>query len=336
MEVPVFKTLPRKTTVMVLAGIALIAIGGGVSASATQANLGRGRINGQVVDENGEAVVGAKIVAGFVSGSTTLDGISDKKGHFAIAGLGTGRWRVAASKEGYVESFVEMDVSQLRPNPPVTLTLKKTGGLESLPAGKSGIELIDRGNALIQEEKYDEAIAVFGEFQAGNPDLYQVRLNIATAYLKKGDTAAAEEEFKAVLDKILEVHGDLMQDKATAVRAYAGLGELFLKKGDLETGQEYFREALKISPEDEAAAYNVGEIFFSNQQIDEAIEYLELAAKIKKDWPKPYHKLGFVYLNKGEFDKALENFKKFIELDPENPEVPNVRNMMAAIEKMKK
>jgi tetratricopeptide (TPR) repeat protein len=321
---------------IVLAAIVLTALGGSLWIWGGQANLGRGRINGEVVDESGVPVVGAKIVAAFVKGTTTRDGVSDKKGRFAIAGLGTGIWRITASKEGFVDSFVEMDVSQLRANPPITLTMKKLAGAQELQPDKPGIELVDRGNALLKEERYDEAIAAFDEFQAQHPDLYQIRLNIATAYLRKGDTAAAETEFKSVLDKIREVHGDLMKDPTAAVRAYSGLGELSLKEGKLEAGQGYFREALKISPEDEVAAYNVGEIFFSNQQIDEAIEYLELAAKIKKDWPKPYYRLGFVYLNKGEFDKSLENFKKFIELDPENPEVPNVRNMMAAIEKMKK
>jgi tetratricopeptide (TPR) repeat protein len=331
-----FNIRSRKTAFAALTLFVLVASGGLSRASAAQANLGRGRINGQVVDENGDPVDGAKVVAAFIKGTTKLDGVSDKKGRFAIAGFGTGKWRITASKGGYIDSFVEMEISQLRTNPPITLTLKKLAGLQGTEADKSGIEFIDRGNNLIQEEKYDEAIAAFNEFRALHPELYQVRLNIAAAHLKKGDTATAEAEFKAVLDKIREVHGDLLMDKSTAIRAYSGLGELALKKGNLEEGQEFFREALKISPEDEAAAYNVGEIFFSNQQIDEAIEYLELAVKIKEDWPKPYYKLGFVYLNKGEYAKALENFKRFIDLDPQNPEVPNVRNMMAAIEKMKK
>jgi tetratricopeptide (TPR) repeat protein len=74
--------------------------------------------------------------------------------------------------------------------------------------------------------------------------------------------------------------------------------------------------------EDAAAAYNVGEIFFSNQKIDEAIAYLELAVKIKSDWPKAYHR--------------LENLKKFIELDPHNPEAASVKAAIAAIEQIKK
>ena len=71
-------------------------------------------------------------------------------------------------------------------------------------------------------------------------------------------------------------------------------------------------------------------------RVDEAIEYFELAIKIKKDWSKPYMKLGYVYLNRDNFDKSLEYFNKFIEMDPENSEVPTVKSIIATIEKMKK
>ena len=84
------------------------------------------------------------------------------------------------------------------------------------------------------------------------------------------------------------------------------------------------------------SAYNVVQIFFSHQKIDEAIKYYELAIQIKKDWSKPYLRVGYAYLNKSAFDKALENFNKFVEMDPENPEVPQVKNIIATIERIKK
>jgi Tfp pilus assembly protein PilF len=61
-----------------------------------------------------------------------------------------------------------------------------------------------------------------------------------------------------------------------------------------------------------------------------------MAIQIKKEWSKPYNRLGVVYLNKGDFPKALEYLNKFVGMDPANPEVPNVKAMIAAIEKIKK
>ena len=46
--------------------------------------------------------------------------------------------------------------------------------------------------------------------------------------------------------------------------------------------------------------------------------------------------LGFVYLNKGDMAKSLEYFNEFIRLDPENPQVPQVKAIIGTIETMKK
>jgi tetratricopeptide (TPR) repeat protein len=304
--------------------------------SAAQDDLGRGRITGQVADAAGGPVAGARVVAKSLKGSSQLETVTDKRGHFAIAGLGSGVWRVTVSKDGYVNTASEVNVTQLKSGPPIALTLEKLAGVQGLQADSSALSLIDKGNALIDQGDYDGAVAMFTEFQGKYPDVYQTRLNIATAYLKKGDLDRSAAEFKGVLDTVLRVRGDYKNDKATAIRALAGLGELAVKQGDMAAAQKYFSEALAISPEDESAAYNVGELLFSNQKSDEAVKYLELAIQIKKGWPKPYYKLGFVYLNKGDYAKSLEYFNKFIALDPTNPEIPNVKNVVAAIEKIKK
>jgi predicted negative regulator of RcsB-dependent stress response len=317
---------------VVLMALALAAAG----PSAGQDNIGRGRITGTVADEAGQPLVGARITVQIVGGTTKIEGVSDKKGRFAVAGMGTGRWRVTATLQGYVDAFVEMTVSQVRPNPPVGLTLKRTGGPAGFQADPESLAVIDRANALEAEGRVDEAVALFEGFLAKYPGVYQVRANLGGARLKKGDLDGAEADFKSVLDQSGGDAGAPAQDKATAARALNGLGEVALKRQDLEAAVGRFSEALALSPEDEGAAYNVGEILFSNQKTDEAIRYFELAVKIRKDWPKPYHKLGFVYLNKGDYAKALENFKTFVALDPGNPEVPNVKNVMEAIEKMKK
>ncbi len=301
-----------------------------------QENLGRGRISGQVVDEKGAAVPAAKVVVQNLQGTARLEGTTDKKGHFAVAGMGSGPWRITVMKEGYVSAYTDTQISQLKANPPLALTMNKVVGAQTLRTDEESRSLLDQGNALLEEGRFDEALAAFEQFSAKYPEIYAARLNVAITYLKKGDVDRAESEFRGVLDKAVQVHGDAANDKETSLRALAGLGELALKRGDFTAAQESFRKALEISPEDAAAAYNVGEIFFSNQKVDEAIPYFELAAQIKKDWPKAYHRLGLVYLNKGDFERALENLRKFVELDPQNPEAANVKAMIAAVEKMKK
>jgi tetratricopeptide (TPR) repeat protein len=316
------------TVFLVILGLAL--------GLAAQDDLGRGRVSGDVVDESGAKVQGALVLVESPRSRARFEAKTDKKGHFAVGGLGTGTWRVTASKEGYLSATTEAQVSQLAANPPVNFMLKKTAGSEAAPSAELGGDLLDRGNALLKEGRYDEAIAVFEEFAAKFPDVFAVRLNIGSAFKEKGDLDRAEAEFKAVLDKNGPALEDLRKQKETSLKALSGLGEVALKRGDFEAAQGFFRRALEISSEDPAAAYNVGEIFFSNQKIDDAITYFELAIKIKSDWPKAYHRLGLVYLNKGDFPKALVNLKKFLELDPQNPEAASVKAAIAAIEQIKK
>ncbi len=301
-----------------------------------QEGLGRGRVSGDVKDEHGVPIEGARISAQYLAAAASLEGKSDKKGHFAIVGFGTGLWRFTVEKEGYLTLTKEIEIHQLRANPPLDVVMKKVTGIADLRGEESSLQALDEGNALVEKGDYEGAIKVFEDFLTKYPEIYQARLNLASACLKKGDLDRAEAEFKAVLDKAIPSEAEAKPDKDTAIRALSGLGELALRKGDFESAQKHFTQALKISPEDEAAAYNVGEIFFSNQKLDEAIQYFEMAVQIKNTWPKPYYRLGLVYLNKGDYAKALENLNKFIELDPQNPEVPNVKNIIAAIEKMKK
>jgi len=315
--------------------VSLVLLGLGLALPA-QDDLGRGRISGEVIDETGAKVAGALVVVDSPGSSTRLEAKTDKKGHFAVGGLGTGAWRVIASKEGYLSVASEVQVSQIKTNPPVTLTLTRASASGAAPSAEAGGSLLDGGNALLKAGRYDEALAAFEEFAVKFPEIYAVHLNIGSAFMEKGDLDRAEAEFKSVLDKNGPAPEDLRKQKDTSLKALSALGEVALKRGDFETAQGFFRRALEISPEDSAAAYNVGEIFFSNQKTDDAISYFELATRIKSDWPKAYHRLGLAYLNKGDLSKALENLKKFLELDPQNPEAAGVKAAIAAIEKIKK
>ncbi|MEW6455253.1 MAG: tetratricopeptide repeat protein [Acidobacteriota bacterium] len=302
----------------------------------SQAGLGKGRISGIVVDDTGNPIEGALIVAQSIEHQTKLDAKSEKDGSWAIGGLGSGIWRITATKNGYTSSFIEMNVHQLRQNPPITFTLKKLPGAIALQGDKEAFDMFDKGSKLQQEKRYDESLEVFQEFSFKFPEIYQVHLNVGSIYMEKGELEKACQEFQYVLNKIKETQGEYKKDEEAARRAFTGLGECALKKGDLDEAQKNFSKALEISPKDSILAYNVGEIFFSHSKVDEAIKYFDLATKIKKEWPKPYLKLGYCHLNKADFEKSIEFFKKFLELDPQNPEAQNIRSIIAQLEKMKK
>ena len=241
---------------------------------------------------------------------------------------------MTASAPGYQSAAVECDIKQLDRNPVITLTLKKLNSIDRPPGiDKASLDLIDRGNQLYNDKKFDEALVVFQELLAKYPTIYQIKMSIGDCYREKGEYDKALAIYTEAADTAL---ADVVSGKEMRAKSLARIGECYIKKGDLETAQSYFKQSIETFPENEVLAYNVGEIYFSNEKLDEAINYFTIATQIKPDWSDAHYKLGLAYLKKGENEKAQQSLKKFLELEPNTERSTSVKNILDYIGKTKK
>jgi tetratricopeptide (TPR) repeat protein len=210
------------------------------------------------------------------------------------------------------------------------VTLQRPEKQAGIIQDEAAFELLEKGNQLFKEEKYDEAIALYEQFFMKNPAAYQVQLNMADAYREKGDFARAVELYNIVLEL---AKTDTTLGKEMTAKSLAGIGNCYLKQNRLLEAQDFFKKSIESSPNDEILAYNVGEIYFSNQSLDEALRYFGIASEIKPSWPDPFLKMGYVYLNKADNAKALENFEKFIKLEPDSERASSVKTIMEMLKK---
>lgn len=302
-----------------------------------QEGRGKGRIRGTVTDAAGNPLEGVKIVAQHLRYNTMFSSTTDGKGAWAVAGLGTGNFRIIASLEGYGETYHEMRVSQFsRNNPAIDFTLRKIQNVSMdtpFVEDEAALALFEEGNQLYEEENYAESVVKFEEFLTTNPTLYQINLNIGNCYRELGEFDKAIAAFNKMLEMIKEENLTFEGDEGAA-KALAGIGETYIKKGELEKASEYLRQAIEIYPEDETLAFNVGEIYFGQGETDQAIEYYKLATQIKEDWAPPRRQLGYAYLNKGEYQLAVDTFKKFLEVAPDDPQAPVIESLIPKIEEM--
>ena len=302
-----------------------------------QAGRGEGRITGKVLAEDSQPIAKAAIKAiNLGSPATFLETQTNDKGEWVILGLGTGMWRIEVRAPGYGGGFQDVNVKQLERNPDINFTLKKLSTSE-LPTIQDVASFVyfEQGNQFFTEKKYDEAISSYLQFLQTNPNAYQVHFNIGNAYKEKGEMEKARAEYNQVMTAI-KAESPIIQGSELAAKTLAALGETYLKEDNLEEAQKYFKNSIEIFPKDESLAYNVGEIYFSKGRIDEAISYFEIASGIKPDWGKPYLKLGYAHLNKGDMEKARANLAKFLEVEPESPDAPTVKNIIDFIDKQKK
>jgi tetratricopeptide (TPR) repeat protein len=316
---------------------ALVALGAGLitGSAAAQAGRGTGRINGTVVDEAGKAVPGAKVTISLaMNESVKREAVADKKGEWAIIGLGTSQWTLTAAADGFLPVTMNIQVKQLERNPPISVILKKAGAEDRpMVQDEASLAIVDKANQLYTEGNYDGALAIFREILAKNPGVYQVNMSIGDCLREKGEVDQALEAYTWVIE---QAKADPQMGKQMTAKALARIGESHLKKGDFETAQTYFKQSIEAFPEDEVLAYNVGEIYFSNQKLDEAITYFSLATKIKPDWSEGYYKLGLAYLNKADYGMARQSLSKVLELEPEGERAAVVKGILDTIDKIKK
>ncbi len=298
----------------------------------SQAGRGIGRIGGVVVDPDDKPIEGAKVQVVFSQNENTkFETLTNKKGEWAFLGLGTGNWSMTASVKGYLPVSKSLYVSQLSVNPKVTIRLQKASpGAGGLILDETTFVFLEKGNQLLKDGKYDEALASYQQFLEKNPAAYQVQMSIADCYREKGEVDKALDLYNKVIE---QAKSDTAGGKDATAKAQAGIGNSYLKQNKIQEAQEFFKKSVDNTPNDEILAYNVGEIYFKNQNYDEALRYFDLAAQIKPDWPDPYLKLGYVYLNKADYASATGKLEKFLSLEPEGERAALAKNILNAIKK---
>lgn len=89
--------------------------------------LSAGRLVGTAVEEDGQPVAGALVLARRTGGNRDeVRGASARDGSFRLAGLAPGQWTVEASRQGRWSEPVQVEVSE-KEGPPLRLVLKSGG-----------------------------------------------------------------------------------------------------------------------------------------------------------------------------------------------------------------
>lgn len=122
---------------------------------------------------------------------------------------------------------------------------------------------LQEGYEAYQREAYDRAVEKFLRGQLDDPDNPQVLYNLGNAYYKKGDYAAAQNQYSQALSKA---------DEALKAQLLYNLGNSAFRQGALEEAVKNYKAALQLAPEDRQAKENLA---FVEEQLKQQQEQMQ-------------------------------------------------------------
>lgn len=306
---------------------------GSFSALLAQEGRGTGRLKGYVLDTEKNPLKDVKVTIEYKEYNRTIETTTDEEGKFLFGGLGVGVIQIIAEKPGYIKGGLGLKVSGVNKNPEQHIILKKFEEVKEVAKDQKNDLLrgkYTKAEAMFQERKFDQALALYQDFLNERPDLYKIRINIANCYLEMQRYDEAVTELNGVLEKI-KAENPETKGNVEVAKILATLGDIYMRRNDLKKAEGYFKQSIEISPDDHALAYNVAEILFAAGKTDDAIKYYDMAIQINPKWPKSYMQRGYAYLNKGDIKKAIASFKQYLELAPDAPEADGVREVIKSL-----
>jgi protein O-mannosyl-transferase len=154
-----------------------------------------------------------------------------------------------------------------------------------------------------QSELYRDAMMLYQDTLAKNPDCWMAQNNLGHALEAAGRPQLAIKYFR----QALRLNPDFPD-------GHSNLGNALFQTGRLQESIEHLEQALSLSPNHAAAHNNLGAILVQAGRPREAIAHYKQALKLKPNFPEVYTNLGNLMYGKGQMQDAIEYFQKALSL----------------------
>ena len=165
--------------------------------------------------------------------------------------------------------------------------------------------ILDRGNELFRQKKYNEALAAYKEAKGISP-------TSAGPYLLSGSTLL-----------VMERYPEARKDLAKAIelnpadsKGYSLLGSVYQKEKKTALALKTLNTGLKVAPESFDMHNKVGLVHKDNGDTRKAIDSFLKALKIKSDYVPARTNLAFAFLDDKRYSDARREFAEAARLDP--------------------
>ena len=196
--------------------------------------------------------------------------------------------------------------------------------------------------ALLAEDRVDEAMPYIAQALRLRPNLPEAHINFGAALSKRGDFDGAAEQYRAALQADAEnpdAHeglGVVLTEKgqfegalanlAAAAKSKPGdadahynLGRLHGLWGHPDLAIAEFAQAVRLQPENAAAHFNLGTAYAAQERFSQACDEFREALRLKPDYVAARFNLASALANLGRLDEAIAHFREILRAQPDFP-----------------
>ena len=301
-----------------------------------QAWAGRGRLQGEVRDEQGKPIEGARIT--LRNGTERVDPkaegpkpiTTNKNGKWSTLGLAQGAWGILIEKDGYMPSEGQVQVNEFAVAQPINVTLKAPPkevmqkAAEASGNAKAKVA-IEQGNALLAQNKFAEARAQYEQalslLEVDDPVLKSsIQRTVARTWFEEGKTDQAIDTLKRSLEL-----------KPDDVETLQLLSTLLISAGREKEAEAYVAKLPAGTKLDPNSLLNLGIKLYNEKDLDGALSKFDQVVKDNPNLATAYYYRGLTYLGLNKTAEAKADFQKLLELEPNHPNAEEVREYIKAL-----
>jgi Tfp pilus assembly protein PilF len=277
---------------------------------------GMGRLAGRVTDESGAPIDGVAVKGHRAESQGGPETKTNKKGEWTFAGINNGQWDVDFEKPGYETFKTSVAVLENSPNPPMNVKLKKA----AVDPNTQIKEDLAKAGALMQQQKYAEARAIYQDILTKHPEAYQVEPYIARTYYGEHQIDAAIEHLRNALAK---------DPNNAEVKLL--LAHLLEEQGSTEESRQIIASIDESKITDPATLLNVGIGLLNQKKPADALTWFDKAVTRFPQSADGYYYRGITELQLEKTNAAKADLTKFLEMAPNAPEAATARGILEKI-----
>jgi tetratricopeptide (TPR) repeat protein len=170
--------------------------------------------------------------------------------------------------------------------------------------------------ALVREQRADEAIRVWKDFLTLSPLDLAASDSLIGLYLDRHDRKSAIAELR----RSLQAFSDATQDQAkyfdTRIQDLDRLAQLLFETGEFDAAAQQYAFLLRLQPDSPVFHNNLGNVMFAQRRCEDASTEYREALRLEPDLPDAHHNLANCLLARKQADDAIAEYQRTLDLDP--------------------